>query len=163
MTTHIDTRGSIIRAIARADLPALKAVIASSDLFPPEMLDDMTAGFLGEEETTDCWLTLDDGEPAALAYVAPERMTSGTWNLHLIAVRANRQGRGYGALLLSHIERDLASRGERVLLVETSGLPTFERTRTFYERCGYVREARIRDFYQAGEDKIVFWKALDRP
>ena len=87
-------------------------------------------------------------------------MTSGTWNLYLIAIRADRQGQGRGALLLDHIERDLATRGERLLIVETSGLPSFERTRTFYERLGYAWEARIRDFDQAGEDKIVFWKSL---
>jgi RimJ/RimL family protein N-acetyltransferase len=44
--------------------------------------------------------------------------------------------------------------------VETSGLPEFEATRRFYERNGYVREARIRDFYRKGEDKIVFWKRV---
>ena len=43
----------------------------------------------------------------------------------------------------------------------TSGLPSFERTRGFYRLCGYDEEARIRDFYQAGEDKIVFRKALE--
>jgi ribosomal protein S18 acetylase RimI-like enzyme len=50
--------------------------------------------------------------------------------------------------------------GARMLLVETSGLASFERQRTFYRKCGYNEEARIRDFYQAGEDKIVFRKAL---
>lgn len=54
----------------------------------------------------------------------------------------------------------LAARGERVLLVETSGLASFERTRAFYRKCGYDEEARIREFYQAGEDKIVFRKSL---
>jgi ribosomal protein S18 acetylase RimI-like enzyme len=50
--------------------------------------------------------------------------------------------------------------GGRVLLVETSGTPDFERTRAFYRKCGYEEEARIRDFYQAGADKIVYRKAL---
>ena len=45
-------------------------------------------------------------------------------------------------------------------LVETSGLPEFERARAFYRKCGYEEEARIREFYNAGEDKIVFRKAL---
>ena len=54
----------------------------------------------------------------------------------------------------------MTERGERVLLVETSGLPGFERTRAFYRKLGYDEEARIRDFYQAGEDKVVFRKAL---
>lgn len=154
------SRRPTVRAITVSDLPALKAIIGSNDLFPPDMLDDMTAGFLGQEQTEDRWLALDDGEPVAVAYFAPERMTSGTWNLYLIAVRADRQGRGYGAMLIDHIERALAAEGARVLIVETSGLPSYERTRAFYDRCGYEREARIRDFYQAGEDKIVFWKAL---
>jgi ribosomal protein S18 acetylase RimI-like enzyme len=47
-----------------------------------------------------------------------------------------------------------------VLLVETSGLPAFARARAFYRARGFDEEARIRDFYAAGEDKIVFWKAL---
>lgn len=149
-----------VRTITRADLPALKAIIASTDLFPPEMLDELTAGYLGEKQTPERWLTLEDGEPVAIAYFAPERLTAGTWNLYLIAVRGDGQGQGYGSLLLDRIERELAATGERILIVETSGLPAFARTRAFYERCGYTREARIRDFYQAGEDKIVFWKSL---
>jgi ribosomal protein S18 acetylase RimI-like enzyme len=48
-----------------------------------------------------------------------------------------------------------------VLLVHTSGLPAFARTRAFYRRAGYAEEARIRAFYAAGEDEVVFWKALD--
>lgn len=48
----------------------------------------------------------------------------------------------------------------RVLLVETSELPEFERTRAFYRTNGYAEETRIREFYAAGEDKVVFWKAL---
>ena len=49
---------------------------------------------------------------------------------------------------------------ERVLLVETSGLAEFARTCWFYAEIDYTHEARIREFYQEGEDKIVFWKAL---
>lgn len=56
----------------------------------------------------------------------------------------------------------LRVRGGRVLLVETSGLASFERTRVFYRKCGYEEEARICDFYKADDDKIVYRKALDR-
>lgn len=33
-------------------------------------------------------------------------------------------------------------------------------TRAFYRRLGYRPEARIANFYQPGEDKIVFTKTL---
>jgi len=87
-------------------------------------------------------------------------MTEGTWNRYLIAVHPDVQGTGVGTAMLHHIEQLLATRGERVLLVETSGLDSFARTRQFYLKANYEQEARIRDFYQAGEDKIVFRKAM---
>ena len=150
----------MIRPTTADDTPALKRVIDATGLFPAEMLDGMLAGFFTGEAGKDVWLTDDDGGPVAIAYCAPERMTEGTWNLYLIAVHPDRQGQGRGATLLQHVEQGLAQRGQRVLLVETSGLPAFERTRSFYRRRGYDEEARIRDFYQAGEDKVVFRKAL---
>jgi ribosomal protein S18 acetylase RimI-like enzyme len=151
-----------IRPVTPDDPPALKAVIDATGLFPSDMLDGMVAGYLDGGGGDEFWLTVeDDGAgPVAVAYCAPEQMTQGTWNLLLIAVHPDRQGQGRGAALLRHVERTLAERGERVLLVETSGLPAFERTRAFYRRCGYDEEARIRDFYRAGEDKVVFRKVL---
>lgn len=149
-----------IRPVTAQDLPAVKAVIDATEMFPSEMLDDMIADYLNTEESHDIWFTYDEGGAISVAYCAPERMTEGTWNLYLIAVHPDYQGGGRGAAMMQYIEQLLADRGQRVLLVETSGLPEFERTRAFYHQCQYDEEARIREFYQAGEDKIVFRKAL---
>lgn len=151
---------NMIRPTTTADVPALKALIDALDLFPGEMLDDMMADYFTSPDSRDCWLTDDDKGAVGVAYYAPERLTDGTWNLYLIAIQADRQGQGRGAAMMRYVEHDLRTRGERLLLVETSGLPGYEYQRAFYRRCGYTEEARIRDFYQAGEDKVVFWKAL---
>jgi ribosomal protein S18 acetylase RimI-like enzyme len=152
--------GRTVRATAAGDVPAIKAIIDQLGLFPSAMLDDMIAGYLARDFSQGFWLTYDDGHPLGVAYCGPERMAQGAWNLYLIAVHPDRQGQGRGTALLHQVERALAARGERLLLVETSGLPDFERTRAFYHKCGYDEEARIRDFYQAGEDKVVLRKAL---
>lgn len=120
----------------------------------------MLAAYLKGEKPAEIWLTYTEAEPVAIAYCAPEPMTEGTWNLYLIAVHADYQSGGRGAALMAYVERQLAEQGQRVLLVETSALPEYARTRAFYHRIGYIEEARIRDFYQAGEDKVVFWKSL---
>ena len=151
---------TMIRPVEAADLPALKAVIDATGLFPSGLLDEMISSYLGATDQSELWLTYDSAGPAAIAYCAPEQMTEGTWNLYLIAVHPDHQGKSIGSALLKFIEDRLAAQGERILLVETSGLEGFERTRAFYRKCGFHEEARIREFYQAGEDKIVFRKVL---
>ena len=155
------TSNYLIRPIVGADLSALKAVLDASQLFPSEMLDDMISAYLTDASANQIWLTAEiSGQPSVLAYCEPERMTNGTWNLLAIAVHPAHQGRGYGAAMMRHLEKRLSEDGQRILLVETSGLPDYDRTRRFYVSNGYTQEARIRDYYQPGEDKIVFWKAL---
>ena len=151
---------SKIRPIIPEDLPALKVAIDANELFPSAMLDEMTSDFFQNQDSHDLWLTCDEGKPVALAYCAPEKMTEGTWNLYLIAVHPDYQRMGYGTAMLHYIEQTLTERGARLLLVETSGLDSYEDTRKFYRQCGYELEAIIREFYQAGEDKIVFRKSL---
>lgn len=148
-----------IRNVVASDLPHLKTVIDSSELFPSEMLDEMMEGyFAGTEESI--WLTADEDRPTFVAYCAPEKMTEGTWNLYLVAVHDSLQGSGVGRKVLHYLENLLVEKKARILIVETSGLPEFEPTRAFYKKCNYTEEARIRDFYEAGDDKVVFWKSL---
>ena len=151
----------LIRKIEKKDIPHLKNVIDSTGLFPSELLDDMIADYFNNSNSSDIWLTLEvDGAPVVIAYCAPERLTSGTYNLYLIAVLKDHQGKGLGASMMQYIEQMLKEQGHRVLLVETSSLPEFELTRRFYDKSNYRREAVIREFYQKGEDKIIFWKKL---
>lgn len=155
----------MIRPITPEDTTALIALADATGLFPPsglELLHQMLTNSLGEDsDTAPFWITDDDRGPVGVAYCEPERMTDRTWNLQLIAIHPDHQGQGRGAKLLRYVEQALMVRGGRMLLVETSGLPDFERTRGFYLKCGYKEEARIRDFYAAGDDKVVFRKVLN--
>lgn len=151
-----------IKNIEPSDLAGVKEVLDSSELFPSEMLDDMIHDFITNPNSEEVWLTtVAEGTPISMAYLAPERMTEGTYNLYAIAVHKDRQGDGIGGQLMNHIEDYLTAKGHRVLIVETSGLPEYELTRTFYHKHNYKKEAVIRDFYQAGEDNVVFLKKLN--
>lgn len=153
-----------IRPANRADLPAFKRVINANAMFPPKHLDAMIPAYFDHQDGNDLWLICEDGDdaadPAAVAFCAPERVAEGTWTLYLFAVNPNSQSKGLGAVMLSHIEHQLRARGARVLLVGTSSLARYDRARVFYRANGYNEAARIQDFYSAGEDQIVFRKAL---
>ena len=154
----------MIRFITPNDTNSLLTLAEATGLFESDQIEELTQmlkqHFSDETDSQDLWLTDDDHEPVGVAYVAPERMTEGTWNLYLIAIHPNVQRQGRGAALLRHVEKMLAERGERVLLVETSGLEDFAYVRAFYRKMGYDEEARIREFYKAGDDKVIFRKVL---
>jgi ribosomal protein S18 acetylase RimI-like enzyme len=150
----------MIRPSVAEDTPSLSNVINAVELFPGEMLAEMMEPYLSSAETAEHWLTFEDGAPRGVAYFIPERLTDRTWNLLLIAVHPDQQGKGHGAALLRSVEAKLAELGGRMLIIETSGLAGFEAQRGFYRKCGYEEEARIRDFYEAGNNKVVFRKVL---
>jgi ribosomal protein S18 acetylase RimI-like enzyme len=148
------------RAMSRDDLKAVSAILDRTELFPSEMLSEMAEPYLVGREP-HIWLVAEsDGSVFGFAYCEPERMTDGTYNLLAIAVDPDRQNRGIGQHLVASVEQATKVSGGRVLLVETSSLPEYERTRSFYDQLGFDREAVIREFYAKGEDKVIFLKQI---
>lgn len=151
---------SLIRIANSGDLLPIKQIIDAVELFPSEYLDDMFSADSSPGSGEEFWLVFDDNVVHAVAYCAPERMTNGTWNLLLLAVMPEKQNAGIGRQLMSYVEETLRHHGARVLLVDTSGVDDFSATRHFYSAIGYEKEACIREYYDAGDDKITFRKAL---
>lgn len=146
--------------MAREDLPRIVPILDATGLFPAELLPDMAEPYLSGTQP-HIWLVADTGtELHGFAYCEPERITDGTYNLLAIALNPGRQGAGVGRSLVAAVEHAVRDLNGRVLLVETSSLSEFERTRRFYDQLAFSREAVIRDFYSEGDDKVVFWKKL---
>jgi ribosomal protein S18 acetylase RimI-like enzyme len=91
----------------------------------------------------------------------PTPCTVGTYDLYWMAVDPLLQGNGIGTALLAEMERRLAGTA-RLIVIETAGRDDYTPTRTFYEARGYSRVARIPDFYDVGDDQIVFVKNVSR-
>ncbi|APX13810.1 GNAT family N-acetyltransferase [Tateyamaria omphalii] len=150
-----------IRATQHSDIAPLQVVLNDTGLFPSEMLPDMVQGFLSHDESVDIWLTCEAaGRPVGFCYAVPEPLADGTWNMLAIAVLPTEQGGGCGAAITKRLEATLRERGQRILIADTSGTDAFAQTRAFHCNNGYTEAARIRDFWAAGDDKIVFWKSL---
>ncbi len=153
---------SNIRKVQINDLTGLKEVLDSSELFASEYLDDMISDYFNNSDSDDIWFTyIDNDRPIAIGYCAPEKLTNGTYNLYAIAVRKELQGQGIGKKMMNFIEKLLSDSGKRILIVETSSLDQYALTREFYDKLGYRREAVIKDFWNDGEDKVIFWKKLN--
>ncbi len=150
-----------IRPTRREDIAPLQKVLDETGLFPGEMLPGMLSGFLSDDEGADIWLTCEaDGEAVGFCNARPEELAEGTWNMLAIAVLPVAQGHGHGAALVQHLETMLRQDGQRIIIIDTSGTDMFAGARAFYRRNGYDEEARIRDFWAAGDDKVIFRKSL---
>ncbi|TPG35843.1 GNAT family N-acetyltransferase [Mycolicibacterium hodleri] len=148
------------------DVPDVVRLAVDSELFSADdapVVETMLAEYFGGKNATGhvCVIATEEHHgPVAVAYYEPATATDGTWYLTMIAVRLDRQRHGCGGKVLQHVEDDLRSNQQRILLVETSGLPEFARARGFYRKSGYDETARVRDYYAAGDDMVLFYKAL---
>lgn len=145
----------------QSDLPALAHVLDLTELFPSDMLPDMIAPHLAGAEDSGIWLTAETRDGiAGFCYAQPEQLTEGTWNMLAIAVDPAQQSTGIGSTLVAAVEQSIKARGGQTVIVDTSSTAAFANTRAFYVAKTYVEEARIRDYWAKGDDKVVFWKSL---
>ena len=139
----------------------MQRVLDETGLFPSEMLPDLLAPLFSGGACSDVWLTCEsEGEAIGFCYASPEELAEGTWNMLAIAVHPAAQNNGFGEALVAELEARLRKIGGRILIADTSGTPEYGKTREFYRKNGYSEEARIRDFWGPGDDKVVFWKSL---
>jgi ribosomal protein S18 acetylase RimI-like enzyme len=104
----------------------------------------------------------ENDELLGYACFGPTPSTDGTWDLYWLAVHPAAQRRGAGRSLVRWVETELAARGARLLVVETSSRAEYSHTRAFYAGAGYVEAGRVRDFYAPADDRIILTRLTAR-
>ncbi len=123
-----------------------------------ELIDEWLEQGEGSDYLT--YVLEDAGRVRGYVCYGPTPLTDSTYDLYWIAVDPSMHGQGYGWRLLTWAEADILRRGGRLVLIETSSQDANQSTIRFYERARYDLAARIRNFYRAGDDKLVFAKEL---
>lgn len=155
-----------IRPLAASDRPVIETLLRASGNFNEtevtaavEMVDLALAG--SRDYVYHVLVAERDGRSLGYALFGPTALTEGTWDLYWIAVHPDAHGTGVGKSLLRGVENEVRSRGGRILVIETSGRPDYEKARRLYERAGYARACRIQDFYRDGDDKLIYVRRVD--
>src|SRR3954469_18153786 len=162
----------LIRPLVAADRSGVFRILENAGNFRPEEVGPAL-------EWIDEWLELgehsgyltyvlesqsDDGSEV-LGYVCfgPTPLTESTYDLYWIAVDKLKHRGGVGRRLLKFTEEEIARRGGKMLLVETSSQETYGGTIQFYEKTGYELVGKIKEYYKPGDDKLIFAKTLAAP
>jgi ribosomal protein S18 acetylase RimI-like enzyme len=155
----------MIRPTVPEDTPVLIALTQGTGLFLPidlDALDSVLAAYHREEAAAGhrCFTYEQNGQIIGFVYYAPAAMTDRTWYLWWIVVSKQVQAKGLGTQLLKEAEDGARMANGRLLMVETSGLPSYELTRRFYLKHGYEQAAVLKDYYADGHDMVVYRKRL---
>jgi ribosomal protein S18 acetylase RimI-like enzyme len=156
----------ILRTTAKADRKPILDLLARTGFFRPdefavarEVLDDaLTKGPQGHYQSLCSVAT--NGQVLGWICYGPTPCCIGTYDIYWLAIDPSYQGRGLGKRMMTHAENDIARRGGRMTIVETSSRELYDPTNKFYVACGYDPQGRIPDFYVAGDDKIIYVKGL---
>ena len=155
----------MIRPIVPSDVSAVAMLAVATGMFAAddtEILDTLFSDYFAANEAAGHGCLVDDDEGiVAAAYYAPKPATDRTWELVMLAVRPGDQGRGRGAAIIGAVEGALMTARQRLLLIETSATAAYDQTRAFYLKRGYSEEARVRDYFAAGDDMVLFRKTLE--
>jgi ribosomal protein S18 acetylase RimI-like enzyme len=156
----------MISVPSNKDGAQIHAITANTTVFNPEeveCVDELWQEYLDQgPERSGYYFLVEKEDDRVLGYACygPRSLTSGTYDLYWIAVDPTARRGGVGRGLLAASEQAIRKLGGRLLVLETSGLPTYEPTRNFYLSTGYTLEATLKDFYSDGDDLLIFTKHL---
>lgn len=155
-----------IRPMTKQDRQAVLDVIHSTGIFSPEeeqVAAEVIDTFLSKPGQRDyVVVAIENEHGVVVGYICygPTPLTEGVVDLYWMAVHPGRHRQGYGKALVQWLEKEVQANKGRLIVVETSSSDKYVNTRHFYQRLGYVENARLRDFYCPGDDLVIYCKYL---
>jgi ribosomal protein S18 acetylase RimI-like enzyme len=154
-----------VRAIRGEDRPGLERLLSLTTEFRKEevacameLVDEaLEHGNSDRDYTVVCAESAGAGIVGFLCY-GQTPLTRSTYDLYWIAISPAQRRRGVARSLLRHLECALREKGAAILIAETSSTPPYAQARSLYAKEGFRQEARIRDFYAPGDDKLIYCK-----
>jgi len=157
--------GLKIRPLSVQDRTALLSILKNTPEFKYSEIViavELIDACLRDNKKSGYYVLVAEENQEVVGYVCygPTPLTDGTWDIYWEAVSRSKRGQGIGRTLLKAAEREIQKAGGRLALVETSSTPAYSKTRQFYDRHGYDEIARVPDFYEPGDDKIILRKLM---
>jgi len=149
----------------KRDITRVMEIVESTKFFydhEVEIAAELVAERLSHGESTGYHFVFAevDGVTAAYSCFGPITMSKTSFDLYWIATHNDFRGKGIGRKLLDETIKEAKNMGCNILIAETSGLEHYTPTRAFYDSNKFVLEARLKDFYAMGDDKLFYTKKI---
>ena len=154
-----------IRPMLKKDKPALMRILRDTPEFKPVevvVAEELIDAYLDDPVASDYYVLIAESGSALAGYICygPTPLTEGTWDVYWMATAREKRGQGIGGALLAAAEEKIKQAQGRLVVIETSSIPSYEKTVRFYLGQGYAIIASIPDFYAPGDGKLMLLKRL---
>ena len=163
MPTQTDMKYTFRTEVIPSDVETVREMLVSTGFFRDDEIP--VAASMVEERLRDgkaCsyeFIFLEmDGKPVAYANFGLIPCSLLSYDLYWIATHNDYRGKGLGSILLKETENQIAGLGGKAVYIETSSKEYYLPTQRFYEKNAYDLKARFADFYDYGDDKMVYVK-----
>lgn len=151
-----------VRKTIKEDREAIRSMLLETMVFNQEEIDcalELVGIYLNNPSQKDYQIVSAlNGDDRAVGYICYGKtpLTNGVYDIYWIAVRPEYQSNGIGKILLKYVKNEIAKVSGRMLIAETSSRAAYDKTRKFYTKNGFLEEAKIKNFYSSGDDKITY-------
>ncbi len=151
--------------IEPSDLGIILQIVQSSGFFSAEEIGlacELATDRLeqGQQSSYQFLFVLDSDLVVGYTCYGLIPATANSYDLYWIAVSENVRRHGLGKKLLYKTEELILIAGGSRIYADTSSRSQYIPTQRFYEKCGYISEAFLKDFYSSGDSKIIYSKVL---
>jgi ribosomal protein S18 acetylase RimI-like enzyme len=149
----------------KRDIRRIMEIVESTNFFydhEVEVAVELVTERLSHGESTGYYFLFAelDGVTTAYSCYGPISMSKTSFDLYWIATHNGFRGKGIGKKVLEETCHEARKMGCKILIAETSGLEHYTPTRAFYDSNKFVLEARLKNFYDEGDDKLIYTKRI---
>ena len=151
--------------VKTSDKDQIRQLVQSSGFFSPEEIRiavELIEERLSHGIPSGYFFLFAESEGNIVGYTCfgPIPATMYSYDLYWIVVHNNFRRSGIGKKLLAQTEYLIGTQGGRSIYIDTSSRDQYNTTRMFYSRCGYRKDAFVKDFYEPGDSKITYVKEI---
>jgi ribosomal protein S18 acetylase RimI-like enzyme len=151
--------------VRNSDIEAVREIVTSTGFFRldeiPVAVDLVEERFYKGKESGYEFIFLEtEGKTIAYSCFGLIPCSLLSYDLYWIVTHNDYRGKGLGSLLLKETEKQVGLLGGKAIYVETSSQIKYVPTQKFYEKNNYELQARFGDFYDIGDDKLIYVKKL---
>ncbi len=157
---------AVTRVMTKTDKPFVIEILNNTPEFKPSEIlvaEEVLNDYLRNGTRSGYHVMVAEIDSTIAGYICfgQTPLTEATWDIYWLVTSPKFRRQGIGRTLLKSAEDEIIKANGKMIVVETSSKPEYDKAKSLYRSFGYQLTCQITDFYASGDDKVIMVKRLD--